>query len=177
LVVVNVRGVDCKIHAADDFLVSSGQSECAAILDVGAGNILDASDMRISTSGCDQKYENQQDTNLARAGKTHGQPPKRPQLTSLLSETHSTDTDFIHRSAIEFQPDDGGFGGFEWLGSSNSLKRGKRDPHGLEYGFPILVVCGVVHLRELCKLLLEWRGEGEEDGKPGAGGPAGCGSH
>ena len=49
--VVQVVRIHSEINAADDFLIRSGQSERAAILNVSAGNNFDASDMRIRAGG------------------------------------------------------------------------------------------------------------------------------
>jgi hypothetical protein len=92
----------------------------------------------------------------------------------LPAETNCADTDFIHRRAIEFQPHDAEFGGIE-RGTgvfASHFKRGEGRAHGLENGFPILVVSCVVEHAQLCKFLLERRWDGDEAAYGSAGGRA-----
>src|SRR5580692_1499697 len=125
---MGVARIHGEIDAADDFLVGPSQSEGVAVLNVGSRNNLDARDMRVSLNGREQESGNRENANDLCAPKMHKQPPERPQLTSLLTETNSADADFVHRCAIEFQPHNAEFGGIEWLAFAlaRRLKRRER---------------------------------------------------
>ena len=60
--VVKIVRIHREINAADNFLVSSSQSEGTAIQNVGARNNLDARNMRVSTGSGKQKYDKRQES-------------------------------------------------------------------------------------------------------------------